>query len=322
MRQIYLYLALVAQFSLYGQTIDNTWFLQPGTTYTTLNNFDDEVADLNIVTGEDVTWNFGRYRETNLMDTVFVVEPSEASFGELYPDATVVRVEHNPFYDWEYYYKATPDTLYKVSSVGIRKPGIPDTIYLEALENQSWEMIDGYSFGDTLWESVFLVTNKQFLGTGKLITPSQDTFENCVLFKQEFPQAGAVEYVWYKDNLDIQIAIYKPQQTGLSGSLRWVNEILESRSDVSADNSISVMDRVVVTYQDGSIKITNNGDTKNIVGYLFSSSGQLIQRFNVRSLAGTTHLEDLPRDMVTGIYNVIIEDKATRQFQTSRFFVR
>lgn len=323
MNKFYYISLLLFPFAIQGQVIDSTWFPNPGISYRTMNSFSDEIAALDDPEkGDNNIWDYSEVSTTNLTDDVFILDPEETSFGDNFPEANIARREENPFFDWEWFFIKEGDTLYNNGFAFIRKiSSPPDTFIGFDLERTVLEMVSGFSIGDTLWDSEFLVTRTQHFGTGTLITPSRDTIYECVLLREESSQGNSVKYLWYKDNLDVELMVFEPESSGSpNASLRWTIEISDGRLTTSLTDQTTLP--VELWNNEGQIYIQNNDIARELDLLLYNSEGRLVERNSTHLTKNQLFVEEIKNINTAGCYLLLVVDTKSRKFLSRKIFTR
>lgn len=269
---------LLQTFITYSQQIDENWFFRSGVTITQVHTFDPNPSAFDINQfGEDQIWDFSNEPINNLIDTTWYLNPEEMSFIDYFPEAMIGKRNISPFYDWEYYYRIEGDTIYDLGEAFIRHVGNSvDTTILALNGIESVFMINDFMLTDTLWNSEDnMITNVQFFGKGTVINSPQDTFENCVMFKFEFPQLNDYKYIWYQENLMKEIAVYVPEESAApNASLTRLVDYEDLEEPPSSTNQLQKLEDIVLHYSFGNLELINNGAQRDFHLSLFTVDGK------------------------------------------------
>lgn len=319
---IYLLLIVLTSVTITAQEIDQSWFLYSGVEYTQVHTFDPDTTKFSVRDfGLDQTWDFSNQRPNNLIDTTWYLEIEDMEFGSNFPGANLGKRNETPFYDWEFYYRVTNDTIYDYGVVSTRKLPPMDTLISVAIPNQNFYMINGFSIGDTLWSSELEVTNIQFQGIGKVITSNLDTFENCILIKSEFPMLGDITYRWYQNDFTKEVALFAPEESANpTVPLTWIIDYDDGKVSATKKLQINSFDKLKVWVNNSMMYLENPVTKKDLQISFYDYSGRLIVS-ETYIVAQGLNTYDLPKVLQENAHPIIglLIDKQTKQFKGFKF---
>jgi len=267
--------------SIFGQQIDQSWFLRSDVKFTQVHTSDPDPSyfDVNVF-GVDQLWDFSNEPFNNLIDTSWFLDPAEMVFGDQYPDATVGRRNVTPFYDWEWYYRVTEDTIFDMGTAYIRHVGsnLDTTVLTYGPDISVPIMVSRFGMTDSLYNGG--VTPSEFVtfqGHGTVITSVTDTFHNCVMLKYESTFSNDFRYVWYQNDLTREIVSYVPPE---SGSPQTSLDRLVDYWDLSLPSSVKTgpqtIDNIYFSMQDGILKVSGDQRAGPFHLNIYTINGELL----------------------------------------------
>lgn len=290
----------VCVYSLDAQTIDTTFFPEPGVVIENKSSpINNEFLHPIPSSGDDQVWDYSQvWNISEISNETSWVVPEEGEYWEQMDRPTILKIEKSGALKRETYLSTQGDTVFLVgiaySSTNIVTYDLGERIFMPA----------GLNIYEQFSNPVSI--SYYFAGVGTLITP-RDTFENVYMIREDYFQP---QYKWYHENLNKEVASYTPPFNATVAPLFTWMDNYEISAISNIENKYELLSNLEVIKVNNRIQIINSSGSLIKGGInLLTMDGKTVLKQSIDIEVGVNDLDFALEKFPNGIYNVVILDK-------------